>query len=168
MSAYESIILGVVSGLITGLIAFAVSTAIRRVVVPWYRQVTYNGVQISGTWQLEVSEPAHGREVTLEISQRGDIVDGVSTHMLKEQFNNVDRVRTYKVSGTISDRFLVLNGRSTDARRLGAMTVLLEIVGDGQAMEGFVCGYSSRKNTVVGVQARMRRVKDSDGTHLRS
>lgn len=48
MSGVASIVLGIVSGVIATLLFQGLAQIMKRVCIPWYRSVTYQGLDISG------------------------------------------------------------------------------------------------------------------------
>lgn len=143
MGITESIIIGVVSGLITGFCALTLSQIFRKIVRPWYESLIYDGIKIEGTWHIEFTDPTHNRNVTFELNQKANTLTGISTHVLKDEKKSGDKIRTYQLSGRIRNRFIDLSGRSIDRTRVGVLTMLFEIIGDGQKMHGYITGYST-------------------------
>jgi len=162
MTASQSIVLGVVSGLISGYALYILAALFRRIILPWYRNTIYKGLSISGTWQLQ-SDDYQRRDITFQINQKADALRGLSTHVLREGQNDrlSERVRTYALDGTIHDRFVIITGRPIEASRIGAMTFLLEVLGDGTVMKGFGSGYSSSLMKIDSRPFAARRVKES-------
>jgi len=120
MTAQSTILLGVVSGLISGYAIYFLAAVFRRVVVPWYTEFIYGGIDIAGTWVLE-SDSYDRRTITLELKQKAAELTGLSTHVLRESRTDVsdgERIRTYCISGNLNDRFVILTGREGLARSL--------------------------------------------------
>lgn len=159
MTITAGVILGVITGVVAGLLLHALTHVIRTIVIPWYRALVYEGVVISGTWYIESPE-YHRRDVTVELEQRADSVSGVSTHVLRNGEKTADRVRAYKVTGHIRDRFLILTGRSTDPTRLGALALFFEIIGDGRKMQGVAAGYSSSQARIISITCVAKRIRE--------
>jgi hypothetical protein len=165
MTSESTILLGVVSGLLSGYAIYFLAVVFRRVVVPWYAQFIYRGIDISGTWLLN-SDSYDRRTITLELKQRAGELSGLSTHVLREGSPNSDssdsdRIRTYHIVGNLHDRFVILTGRPTQSTRIGALCFLLEIVGDGTTMMGVGTAYSSSLKRIDSRTFVVRRLGDT-------
>src|SRR5437016_5628769 len=55
---FTNFILGYVGNLLATLTGVAISLAIYKLLIPWYRTITYQGVDISGTWTMSAN-PTH-------------------------------------------------------------------------------------------------------------
>jgi hypothetical protein len=51
MNATQSIVLGVISGVFASGIVYLAVLFFNKVVIPWYREVIYSSIDISGTWK---------------------------------------------------------------------------------------------------------------------
>lgn len=160
MTASESILFGIVSGVIAGFLVYALSQVFRKIVLPWYSTVMYRGYDVAGTWRVVEMEPAQRREITFTLAQKAGVVTGISTHVLRGECRDDERTRTYALTGELRDRFLSLMARHVDRRRIGVATIMIEITGDGQQMEGYIAAYSSTASRIVGCWCRARRILD--------
>ena len=97
----------------------------------------------------------------IEISQRANVITGLSTHAISESSTQIsaDIIRNYKLTGVLKDRFLMITGISTDSSRIGAITILAEVIGDGQTMTGIGVGYSSSNSKIESVVFTGKRAR---------
>lgn len=109
-----------------------------------------NHMNVTGTWVVEYPrEQKHRRDVSIELYQYGDIVRGISTHIKTANDIYGDAVRTYALEGQVYNRFVQLTGRSPSPQRLLINCFLLEIVRDGQIMEGAAMAYSTVQGGII-------------------
>jgi len=162
MTASQSIVLGVISGLISGYLIYLLAVLFRRILFPWYRDAVYKGLNVSGTWILE-SDEYDRRDITFEINQKADDLTGISSHVLRagQDEHLSERVRTYVLQGNLNDRFVTITGRPVETSRIGAMTFLFEVIGDGTVMKGYASGYSSSLMKIDSRPFVARRVKET-------
>jgi hypothetical protein len=135
------VLIGVVAGLLTSLLVLLGKNVFSELALPWYRRVTYSGLLVSGSWYAQSS----AQKTTLDIRQNANVLSGqasvVSLHPHKDL--EIDAVRTFKVTGRVFDRFVVLNLSHVDRSRLGVSTLLLQVSGDGTLMVGATSWYAT-------------------------
>lgn len=164
-----AILSGVASGILTTVVLVAVTVFFRRIVLPWYQTITYQGIILEGEW--EIRGHALDQEVRVELKQRAGRLSGSCTFIKKaDSVNAYEQLRTFRLHGTVNDRLVELSFRHTDRSRLGAGVWLLEVVGDGRRMIGVQATYSvSRDRVLSSIVAAARpgcfepmKVSDSD------
>ncbi len=162
MDISSTIILGIVSGLISGYLIYLFSVFLRKIALPWYKRIVYSGIDLSGTWIVE-SEKYDRRDITLEIKQSAGDINAISTHVLRKPGSNesTEKIRTYILNGSLKDRFLILTGRANDPTRIGALTFLFEVVGDGKIFKGVGSAYSSSMMLIDSRPFSARRIGES-------
>ena len=144
----ENIIVGIVTGLITASLLLVIKHLFTNSFMPWYRQIMFKGTDLSGSWySVKV-----GQKILLEINQSCEVLTGKATVQLhsKNEKNNLhlDDIRTFDVSGEISERFVSLTFKHTDKTRLGLVALLLQVDGDGTKLSGQGCWYAPLTATV--------------------
>ena len=157
---FTNFILGYVGNLLATLTGVAISLAIYKLLIPWYRTITYQGVDISGSWVMSAN-PTHHRDVTWELRQKAATISGISTHVAHTSVATADRVRTYRLEGRIVNRFLTVTGYPIDPRRMGCISYIVEILGDATKMVGQGSGYSTVECRVIGGECTLTRKTDS-------
>lgn len=168
MELAATIFIGVLSGVIASVLFFALGRIYQKILVPWFEERIYKGINVEGVWQLEHIDYTHHRRITLELTQHAQKLSGTSIHIATSETATGDRLRRYRINGRIQDRFLLLSGEPSDSSRIGAVTFLLEVVGDGQVMEGFSTAYSTVTSQVIGARCKLTRGSRPDARLLPS
>lgn len=137
-----SIVIGVVSGTLTSALILLAVNVFNKIIVPWYQAVIYNGVVISGSWHWYDKD---NDCVKIELEQFAGEISGIYTYMNSSQDGET---KNYKVDGRIRDRFVQLNLTSIDPKRLGIISYIFEIVGDGNELRGCSVFYSTNLNRI--------------------
>ena len=103
MGGAATVLLGIASGLITGFLVFGATQVFDKVILPWYRNLVYDGLNVAGTWQVVISDPPLRRNITYVLKQRANIITGFSTHVLKDDNEDGDKIRTYELQGELRE-----------------------------------------------------------------
>lgn len=148
-----NIVIGIVAGLITASVLLILKTLFTNSFVPWYRQVMFKGLNLSGSWHSAVS----GQKMLLEIKQSCEKLGGKATvQLIKNDFHesardglHLDDIRTFDVIGEVSERFVSLKLKHTDTTRIGIVTFLLQIDGDGTRLSGKGCWYAPLSSQIA-------------------
>jgi hypothetical protein len=136
----STIFLSVVGGVLTSSVLFVCVRAFNQIVVPWYQDLVYRGINISGRWFC--CERRMFQEITFDLTQRASSIRGVATFVYKgETDHEFEDLRTFNVTGFVQDRFVHLVLKHKDTSRLGFINYLLESVGDGRRMQGVISFY---------------------------
>jgi hypothetical protein len=114
-----------------------------KVLLPWYRQLLYRGVNIQGKWEQKLDfNNGKTQLITLELAQKAHNITG-SVTMVKSTNGEIVRTEIMTLKGSVKDR--LFNGTifPIDTKRVGISTILLEIIGDGSKMSGCTMWYDS-------------------------
>ncbi|MGZ5050192.1 MAG: hypothetical protein ACXWF8_03170 [Methylobacter sp.] len=141
-----NIVIGIVTGLITASVLLIFKSLFVNSFVPWYRQVMFKGVNLSGSWYSVGTR----QKILLEIKQSCEKLSGKATvYLIKDDFHksgkedlHLDDIRTFDVIGEIAERFVLLKLKHSDMTRIGIVTFLLQVDGDGTKLSGNGCWYS--------------------------
>ena len=129
------VIIGIVSGLVTTLLIWLITVVWSSQLVPWYEKRVYKGIQIHGSWNLEVAvdvdDPWTHWE-TLTLAQNAHRISG--TVALTPRIDADQTPSSLTVNGEISDRVVSLALQSPLSDRLSYSVMLLEVVGNGTQM----------------------------------
>jgi len=137
---------GVVAGIVTTWLLIICGLLIKQVIIPWYQQLVYRGIDLSGTWQ-HVFELNGGRyRFDIHLQQSAHRLVGTVTK--SKSGTQDDYSHTFNCSGSVSDGFVVLNLESTDRSSLSLGTTLLKIFETGERLKGYVV-YRGRKNDEI-------------------
>lgn len=136
------ILVGVVGGVLTSALIMLAISIFKKIIVPWYQNIIYRGISLSGPWHwFDEDEDS----VKMELKQAGDSITGIYTYMDSKKKGDI---KIYHVTGWARDRFVQLNLKSADPKRLGILSYVFEIVGDGNELRGCSVFYSTNLNKV--------------------
>jgi len=143
----DSIYLGIVSGILTSAILFVVVKLFNDSFMPWYRQYLYHGINISGTWHCH---SALTQKIVLELDQNCQFIKGNAIVVKDDEHREEgrDSIRIFHVSGEIKDRFILLTMNSKDKKRLGILSLLMEVSGDGTVLSGTSSAYNPSRSQI--------------------
>ncbi|EIU6823050.1 hypothetical protein L5157_004680 [Vibrio parahaemolyticus] len=102
-SNFVSLIIGIASSLLATGLFISISEFARRVVIPWCQDKLYNGVRVEGDWLHDVEKSKYDVYAKMSLTQWGASVKGNYHHGEGKDQEH------YKVSGTVSNQFLLLN-----------------------------------------------------------
>ncbi|WP_345868784.1 hypothetical protein [Shewanella algae] len=175
LSVTVNIVLGIVTGLLTATILLILKSLFFSSFLPWYRQVMYKGLKIEGSWY----SVSRAQKVLIELNQSCETLTGKATVLLskdgipKEMIDGIeiDDIRTFDVKGEVSERFVSLQLKHTDRSRLGVVSYLLQIDGDGTKLSGKSSWYAplisdihAGSETFYRDESRAIRAKDRERT----
>ena len=175
LSVTFNIVVGIVTGLLTATILLILKSLFFSSFLPWYRQVMYRGLKIEGSWH----SVSRTQKVLIELNQSCEALTGKATVLLsKDGFPKeirdgieIDDIRTFDVKGEVSERFVSLQLKHTDRSRLGVVSYLLQIDGDGTKLSGkaswyapLASGVHAGSETFYRDESRAIRAKDRERT----
>ncbi|MBI5186886.1 MAG: hypothetical protein HZA01_14335 [Nitrospinae bacterium] len=143
MSNVESLVIGVISGIITAAVIHLLLVLFDKVLLPWYRQLVYRGVDVQGKWEESLDFGNGNTQITtIELLQKAHAITGSAT-IVKSTNGEITKTEIMSLKGAIKDR--LFNGTiiPVDKKRVGVITALLEIIGDGSKMRGSVSWYDA-------------------------
>lgn len=143
MNNLQSVVVGVISGIITAAVLHFMVLLFNRIVLPWYRQLVYRGVDISGKWEEHLDFGNGNTQIaTAELTQRANAITG-SVTVVKTSNGLITKTEILSIKGTIKDRLFNANLTPLDKTRVGIASSLLEVIGDGARMRGCSSWYDS-------------------------
>ena len=141
MSVTFTIILGVMVGIFTSAIIYGLMRLFDQVVIPWYSNLIYKGIDLNGRWYCSDYEMT--QDVTFDLKQKANTISGTAIFVNKDEpYCKLEDIRLFIVEGFVRDRFVNLVLKHKDNSRLGIICYLLESVGDGRRMDGAISFYS--------------------------
>lgn len=158
MSNAETIILGVVSGVITSTVIYLLILIFNYIVLPWYRSFVYRGVFIEGTWEEELDfDHGNTQVMTVEFNQQANTITGNAT-VVKSTNGQITKTAIMSLSGTVKDRLFNATLIPVDKKRIGILTILLEVIGDGSRMLGTAIWYDSTSAKIIAQRTEWKRM----------
>jgi len=132
----SNIIIGVVSGVFTCIFWLIVVKVFENIAIPWYKKLIYSGIDISGEWFFYGKEFAQTAKI--EIKQDADRIYGIATYIDTgdEIDTDLEAIRVFNIEGFVKERFVNMVLVHNNKARVGMVTYLLEVVGDGRKMVG--------------------------------
>ncbi len=156
MDIYKTIVLSVVSGIITSAVVFICILFFQKILLPWFWQITYTGIEVSGAWYWQ----SHGSRAKLEVKQYANKILGVYTYVPSDDYEDgAADIKIYTVTGEIRDRFVQLTMNSADPKRLGVLSYVLEVVGDGNELKGCCTFYATNQNEICSEHESLYRTE---------
>lgn len=158
MDYVVNIALGVVSGVLTSTFLFVSGWWITRRFVPWYRDVRYQGVVVSGLWRAELPNrpnepPSH---MSLTLTQHAYALSG-TLHIINREPKNPYEL-TFEVTGKLWDSYLSLSMTPVDRRVTSIATALFMVRGGGSGLQGNFAIRDTSKGGVQGFPLNFARV----------
>lgn len=140
------IVIGVLAGLLTSVVLALLRKAVHEWIIPWYRLVTYKGLLLEGSW----FRVANSQKTLLEIKRECERLSGKATATSFHQNAglHIDDIRTFDLEGYIYGRFVIITLKNTDRSRLGVVSFLLQIEGDGTCLKGASSWYAPLMSSI--------------------
>jgi hypothetical protein len=131
-----AVIWGVVSGLLTSTLLLILGLVVSKIVVPWYTELIYKGVDLRGVWTEDrnLHSDIHF-SVQLSIEQHAHKIRGTGT-LTKSGTGDNDYVQFFNIDGSTWEGFLIINMQSTNRKTLSFCAGLLKVKGRGEYLEG--------------------------------
>lgn len=136
-----SIFLGVISGIATAIVIWGCAQIFKKVVLPWFEEVVYKGVDVSGTWVFKykspdtVPEPQRmAFEVVLDVEQKAHYLTG--TFQAKTTRQDTEYINQYKFTGVLRDNYIVFTYQALRKNRTGTGAFLLRVCHGGTELTG--------------------------------
>jgi len=140
-------IVGIVTGVITTSLMFFVRSFWQSKVIPFLRELRYQGVQIDGVWVMETRDEEHESESRLVLKQSAQELSGVFTFKFRNK--EKDFILDFSATGHLWEGYLTLNFIPVDKRKTSYATALLKIDGGGVALTGYMCFRNVEEETVT-------------------
>lgn len=136
--SFLDVFLSVLSGVLSAAVVAFIVIFIKRVIIPWFQTITYDGVRVVGEWHC--IDPSMSQEIVLNLKQRSINLEGTATfvwdHEETDDVRTYEVIRSFNVRGIVRDRFVQLTLSNSNPDRFGMCCYLLEVCGDGRAMKG--------------------------------
>ncbi|NEM98202.1 hypothetical protein [Pontibacter burrus] len=134
--SFVSIFLGVFSGILTSIIIWAFVKLFRKVLIPWYQQIIYRGINISGEWTCSVDFPGgvHTDQM-ISLIQKGHKVQG--TFITKTTAPNREgSTNSFRAIGEVFDNYVDIEYNIIDKRYIGRGSFMFKVLEGGEKLQG--------------------------------
>jgi hypothetical protein len=138
MYTLVSIVVGVISGIITSVILFFVAQIVRKIIIPWYAEFIYKGVNIGGTWRGVIDNQTSKFSLVVNLKQNAFQVSGVFYAETITQNPEKNYSNQYKLSGVVKNHMMTLNYEALSKERTGVGTMLLRSYKGGTSLSGYL------------------------------
>ena len=147
MSISETIIIGIITGVATSVLIALSILIFNGVIVPWYRQTIYKGIDVSGEWSSSLEIKGVKETFIMNIRQKANSISCLMTVNIHHSDKDTE-IKTYKLNGIFEDRFLSLIGKNINKQNIGVNVMLLEIRDGGNKMLGKEAWFSTVHNKI--------------------
>ena len=136
MNISVSVITGVFSGVITAALVWISGLVLSRIVMPWYLQLIYRGVDVNGSWLAQYNH-LNGFiiQTNLQIVQRAHSISGHLT-LVQEHPSVTAIVNSLDLTGHVWEGFITLSMQSSDRSRLSFGAGLIKVTEGGSSLSG--------------------------------
>ena len=150
-----AIICGVIAGVVTSAMFFIIGQLFGKVVIPWYQDLVYKGVDLRGKWIAQKSYPSGiSYHYSILIEQNAhDLKGSMTISKMNSQPGPPggqlgDYVQSFVVWGSTWEGFITINLTSSGRRSLSFATSLLQIRNRGESLVGQMVYRSSQNDQV--------------------
>lgn len=131
-----TIFIGVLSGVMTSALIWTTVKLFDKIVIPWYQQSVYRGIDISGEWTS--NKEYLGKvmvDQTIQISQKGHRITGTLISRNKIPSKGEDTT-SFSIEGEIFDNYVDIEYKTTDKKFIGRGSFLLKVKEGGEKLTG--------------------------------
>ena len=163
----STLFLGILSGVLTSGLIWIVISLIQTKLIPWFRQLVYGGITITGEWSCIVysdenhqvladKEKAHSTTTyILNVSeQAGHIVSGTFSQDFKS--DALHKHGLYLASGHIQDGVVVISLLPSNKAKSTFGTLLLTIGEAGNSLKG-IHSYKANNNVASSCELELKK-----------
>lgn len=159
-----AILWGIVAGVITSSLLSVIGQIFTKIVIPWFQNLVYKGVDLSGKWITQKTYPdgisyhyslildqnAHDLKGSMTISKIYSQLDPSDGHQ-------DDYLQLFIATGSTWEGFVTINLTSKDRRCLSIATSLLKIQNRGESLIGHLSYRSTHNDQVESEQIVLTR-----------
>lgn len=157
MSASENIFIGVIAGILTSAFLFIGAKLFNSVVLPWYRELIYKGIDLDGTWISELTNEANDLLLRHEISLRQSAhdIEGESVTTKKNPAESATVIQD--IRGHTWEGYVVLTLMPKDRKRTSYGIAFLKVCNIGRSLEGYLVYRDGIGDNAVSMPVRFER-----------
>jgi hypothetical protein len=127
METVLSIFIGVISGIITSLLLFILAQIVRKILVPWYSEFVYKGIDVSGTWRGVIENEKFKILLVVNLEQSSfDVVGALFAETLYKDNPEKNYSNQYSLKGFIKNHITTLNYEAMAKNRTGVGTMMFK------------------------------------------
>lgn len=131
-----TIFMGVLSGVFTAALIWVAMSLFNKIVIPWYQQRVYRGIDISGEWTSNKEYLGKIKvDQSIQISQKGHRIKGVLISRNKIP-NRGNDTTSFSIDGEVFNNYVYIVYKTTDKRYIGRGSFLLKVKEGGDKLWG--------------------------------
>lgn len=163
----STIFLGILSGVLTAGLLWAFASLIKAKLVPWFRQLVYDGINVKGEWScivysdfnhqvIQDKDTAHSTATyILNINeQAGHLIRGTFSQDFKT--DELHKHGQYISNGHIQDGILVISLVPSNKSKSTFGTLLLTVSEGGNCLKG-IHSYKANNNVVSSCELELKK-----------
>ena len=128
MKLLEIILIGVFSGVITSLIIYLLKLIFIKVLIPWYQELSYKGIDVSGSWNGKIKSSQESVKFSAKLTLEQSAHNLSGTYVIVKYVNeDIYKITSMNVSGTVWEGFVSLTCRTVSNKNLSFGSMLLKI-----------------------------------------
>ena len=154
----------IAAGIIASFVFFLLGTLWKSHIYLWISSFRYAGINVSGGWIVEEhKQTAEGYELSVptnlsvNLKQIANSLSGDAIAVIEQ--DGKKQYIHYRVEGNIKDRFIYLNCTLKENRRISHLSFLLEVLGNGEIMEGYMSFYALKAREMNAVKTKWKVLK---------
>lgn len=136
-TVYGAVFWGIVAGLLTSALIFFLGLILTKILIPWYQQLIYSGIDLQGLWVSEKTLGGVLYHYQMRVKQRAHQLAGTMI-LTKSGAAAGNYVQSFTLVGSTWEGFLTLNLRSDDRKSLSFVTSLLQVTDRGATLTGYM------------------------------
>ncbi len=158
MYTLQAVVIGIVTGILTTVLLFFVKQFIQKVAIPWYQELIYQGVDLSGAWKNEYSGEKKRTKFKLILDQSAHKLKGSLLFIQKEKDKDMESSGEFSVEGYLWEGYATLNFRPKNRKTLSYAAALLKVCNGGTTLQGYLNFRDLRKkDEVVSMELKLQR-----------
>ncbi|OQY72396.1 MAG: hypothetical protein B6D44_10240 [Ignavibacteriales bacterium UTCHB2] len=144
-----SIFIGVFSGIITAIIIWLFVQLFNKLLIPWYQQYIYRGINLTGHWERNIEYTGQIiLKQSIALQQKGHNLIGSLISSTKFP-NNIEETASYLLSGEVFDNYVDIEYQITDKSKIGRGSILLKVKIGGDVLEGCQVSIDRRTTDII-------------------
>ncbi|WP_111641878.1 hypothetical protein [Marinimicrobium alkaliphilum] len=156
MGEQLEIVLGVVSGVATAALLSVVAALFKHVILPWYQELRYEGVDLEGVWEFKEKTDSAETIVKLDIKQSAHSLKGTGSVNI-DRSDGENNFFGFVVSGFVWEGYVTLNLKSSNRKIVAFSTMLLKVTNGGSRLKGTFAGRHHREDEVRSMGIELSR-----------
>ncbi len=135
MGTIETVFWGTVAGVITTIFLAMISFFIKKGLIPWYKKIIYDGVDLAGIWLYNITYK-NGVTYTcqLTVEQKAHKIYGFGSMVVLNSDHDYNQI--FKIEGETWEGYLTLNMRSKNNTTLSFVSGLFKVEERGAVLSG--------------------------------